>query len=137
MLDYSRNMLKTSEFNMDFPKFKPIHAKNPKAIIVEACKTMGLSLEEFVSTLESDLDCKIDLANPLVSEWVYMCELLALEFDSISYGYLDYFHKRRISKYKEEEIAHQEFYPKTYNVVSRHLTSRFSSQHSNSSDLHA
>lgn len=122
---------------MEFPKFTPIHANNPKAIIEEACKTMGLDLDELVSSLELDLGAKIDLDNPLVSEWVYMCELLALEFDSISYGYLDYFHKNRISRYKEEEIAHQNFYPKTYNVVSRHLTSRFSSQHSNSSDLHA
>ncbi len=121
---------------MEFPKFTPIHANNPKAIIEEACKTMGLDLDEFVSSLELDLGEKIDLDNPLVSEWVYMCELLALEFDSISYGYLDYFHKNRISRYKEEEIAHQEFYPEAYKVVSNHLTTRYSNSHHTGGGLH-
>lgn len=137
MLDFSRNKLKSTGIIMDFPKFTPIHAKNPKAIILEACKTMGLNPKEFVRSLETDLGCEIDLENPLFSEWIYMCELLALEFDSISYGYLDYFHKNRISKYKEEQVAHQEFYPETYKIVSRHITSRFSNQRSNGSDLHA
>ncbi len=122
---------------MDFPKFTPIHAKNPKAIILEACKTMGLNPEEFVRTLEADLGCEIDLENPLVSEWIYMCELLALEFDSISYGYLDYFHKNRIEKYEEEDVAHRESYPEAYKAVSSHMASLFSKKHLNSGDLHA
>ena len=121
---------------MDFPKFTPIHAKNPKAIILEACKTMGLDPDEFVSSLESDLGVKIDLENPLVSEWVYMCELLALEFDSISYGYFDYFHKNRINRYNEEETVHQEYYPETYKIVSKHLTALHSNSHHNNGGLH-
>lgn len=121
---------------MNFPKFTPIHAKNPRAIILEACKTMELNPEHFISALESELGEEIDLDNPSVSEWVYMCELLALDFDSFSYGYLDYFHKNRIGRYSEEQNAHQQFYPETYKVVSAHVASRFSSQQNTGGWLH-
>lgn len=121
---------------MVFPKHTPLYAKNPKAIITEACKTLGIDVESFVRTLETDLDCDIDLENPLASEWIYMCELLALEYDSISYGYLNYFHKKRIKRYNEEKITHQELFPKTYKVVSTHIN-LVSNMHLNGGDLHA
>jgi hypothetical protein len=116
---------------MSLVKYNPIHAKNPKGIICEACKTLGLSIEEFLASLESELGYRINLDDPTVSEWVYMCRLLILDVDSISYGYLDYFHKNRIKNLKYENQNSTEQFPGTTEFIEQHLNTLLEGMNTN------
>ncbi len=109
---------------MEFTKYFPIHAHDSRLIIIEACKTIKLNPETFITSLEKELGHKINLENPLITDWIYMCELLALDLNCISYGYLSKFHLHRI-KQRGEKFLYNGPHPETYGIVFTHISSLF------------
>lgn len=77
-------------------RYERIHKTDPVGVIEVAVRTVGLDIHYVSTLIEKQFQDFEDLNSIKVSEWFYLCKLLHIDIDSLSYGYSPYFHQRAV-----------------------------------------
>lgn len=75
-------------------------------IINAACETIGIRPSEVLTMLEREFNRPIILTEILAQEWIWLCEFLLIELNSLQYGYDRCFHLQEIERAKLEGRYH-------------------------------
>jgi hypothetical protein len=78
--------------------FERFHRGEPVKVLVAACNTAGISIEDICQIVEKRSGKFEDLNHITVGDWFHVCGLLKIDIDSLSWGYSPYIHKRCIGQ---------------------------------------
>lgn len=84
-------------------KFQAYHVGDFEKIILAACNMIGVTPESAFDAVAKKLNGPSELklstiTEMTVTEWFYLCQILNLHLDTISFGYIPHVHKRLIGE---------------------------------------